>query len=148
MVNPLVLEHDTTDAIGTNQLHKLCSALEQSPVSVAITDLQGTIEYVNAEFCRVTGYSPAEAIGQNPRVLKSGHHPPEFYQEMWKQIASGQTWRGELCNRKKSGEVYWERTSISPIHDDHGKLTHFVAVKEDITDRKRRRPRWRRAERS
>jgi two-component system, cell cycle sensor histidine kinase and response regulator CckA len=135
MVQTLVPNH-THDA-AADQLRKLCCALEQSPVSVAITDLNGTIEYVNAEFCRVTGFALAEVIGQNPRVLKSGHHPPEFYQGMWNQIAAGQTWRGELCNRKKNGELYWERTSISPIHDDGGRTTHFVAVKEDITNRKR-----------
>ena len=127
---------NTNAAVNAEQFRKLHSALEQSPVSVAITDLNGSIEYVNAEFCRVTGYSREEAFGQNPRLLKSGYHSPEFYDEMWKRIRSGETWRGEMCNRRKNGELYWERTSISPIHDERGQATHFVAVKEDITERK------------
>ena len=115
---------------------KLSRAVEQSPVSIVITDLAGTIEYVNPKFVEETGYTPAEAIGQNPRVLKSGKMPPETYQQLWAALTSGKEWRGELLNRKKNGELYWEWASISPISDESGKIINFLAVKEDITERK------------
>jgi PAS domain S-box-containing protein len=119
------------------QLRKLRSAVEQSPTVVVITDREGTIEYVNPSFTEQTGYTAAEAVGQNPRVLKSGAHPPEFYIELWQTLRAGRVWRGELCNRRKDGTLYWEATAIAPIRDDQGHLTHFVAIKEDITDRRR-----------
>ena len=118
-------------------LRKLSLAVEQSPASVVITDPAGRIEYVNPKFCALTGYQPAEVLGQNPRVLKSGETSPEGYAQLWRQIRSGQEWRGELHNRKKNGELYWEFAVISPIKDEAGNTTHFLAVKEDITERKR-----------
>jgi PAS domain S-box-containing protein len=120
-----------------DQLRQLSLALEQSPVLVVITDLQGKIIYVNRKFTEVTGYSVAECIGQNPRILKSGETAPSTYQELWACITSGETWRGEFHNRKKNGELYWEGAVISPLVDATGKVTHFVGVKEDITARKR-----------
>ena len=120
----------------TAELSKLSEAVEQSPVTVMITDKNGTIEYVNPSFSEVTGYSAKEAIGQNPRILKSGTHPNSFYKELWDTILSGKTWRGEILNRKKNDEEFWESTSISAIKNDQGEITHFVAVKQDITDRK------------
>jgi PAS domain S-box-containing protein len=121
----------------TAELSKLSEAVEQSPVTVMITDKNGTIEYVNPSFSEVTGYSAKEAIGQNPRIVKSGNHPSSFYKELWDTILSGKTWRGEILNRKKSAEQFWESTSISAIKNDAGDITHFVAVKQDITDQKR-----------
>ena len=118
-------------------LRKLSRAVEQSPVSVIITDTGGSIEYVNPKFTQVTGYSSDEVLGMNPRILKSGELSPEVYREMWETITAGREWRGELHNRKKDGELFWEFASISPIFDDRGQITHFVAVKEDVTDRKR-----------
>ncbi|MBL0714926.1 MAG: PAS domain S-box protein, partial [Desulfosarcina sp.] len=118
------------------ELRKLSSATANSPASVVITDRSGSIEYVNATFCNVTGYSAAEAIGQNPRLLKSGNLPRAFYRNLWDTICAGQIWRGDFLNRKKNGEEYWESASISPIRSDAGEITHFVAVKQDITDRK------------
>jgi PAS domain S-box-containing protein len=118
-------------------LRKLSLAVEQSPASILITDTGGRIEYVNAKFTEVTGYSAAEALGQNPRILKSGQTPPEVYRELWHTISSGAVWRGEFHNRKKSGELYWEMASVSPVYAADGKITHYVAVKEDITERKR-----------
>jgi PAS domain S-box-containing protein len=118
----------------TVQLRKLSQATENSPASVVITDKNGTIEYVNPTFSEVTGYCPKEAIGQNPRLLKSGKHPDSFYEDLWTTIVSGNTWRGEFLNRKKNGREFWESTSISAIKDDEGEITHFVAVKQDITD--------------
>ena len=119
------------------QISKLFSAVEQCTVSIVITDTNGTIEYVNPEFSLITGYSFKEAIGQNPRVLKSGEHGPEVYKELWETITSGKVWYGELHNKKKSGELYWESVSISPVRDTRGVITHFVGVKEDITERRK-----------
>lgn len=114
----------------------LQQAVEQSPVSVVITDPAGTIEYVNTRFCQVTGYTTKEALGQNPRILKSGAQPANMYKEMWNMITSGQTWHGEFNNKKKNDEVFWESATISPILDEKGAICHFLAVKEDITDQK------------
>jgi PAS domain S-box-containing protein len=117
-------------------LVKLSRAVEQSPASVVITDVGGDIEYVNPQFVRLTGYRAEEVLGRNPRILKSGKHSPTFYQKLWGTIVSGKEWRGEFYNVKKTGEFYWEAASISPIKNDEGVITHFVAVKEDITERK------------
>ena len=118
------------------ELSKLFQAIQQSPMSVVITDRNGVIEYVNPEFTKVTGYTMEEAVGQNPRLLKSGHTPPEFYAELWNTIIGGGAWRGELLNRRKNGELFWELASIAPVKDEQGRITNFVAVKEDITNRK------------
>ena len=118
------------------QVTKLSLAVEQSPASVVITDPQGVIEYVNPRFTVATGYSAEEAMGHLPSVLKSGLHSAEFYKNLWDTLLSGHEWRGELCNRKKDGSLYWELTSISPIRNDQGEITHFVAVKEDVTAQK------------
>jgi PAS domain S-box-containing protein len=119
--------------LAEEQLRKLSRAVEQSPVTVVITDTKGTIEYVNPKFSRVTGYLPEEVLGRNPRILKSGDKSPEEYKELWGTITSGEEWRGVFHNKKKDGELYWESASISPIKDSNGAITHFVAVKEDIT---------------
>ncbi|MBI5526796.1 MAG: PAS domain S-box protein, partial [Deltaproteobacteria bacterium] len=120
------------------QLQRLTRAIEQSPVSVVITDPEGRIEYANPHFTTVTGYTAAEAVGQNPRILQvKGVYPPDFYDNLWRTIKAGETWRGEFCNKKKSGEIYYESASISPVRNEAGQITHYVAVKEDITGRKR-----------
>ena len=119
------------------QVRKLSRAVDQSPVSIVITDPAGLIEYVNPKFTKVTGYEPQDVLGQNPRVLKGGHTSDEDYRRLWETIAQGHEWRGEFHNRKKNGELYWESASISPILDADGRTTHFLAVKEDITERKR-----------
>jgi PAS domain S-box-containing protein len=121
----------------TAELSKLSQAVEQSPVTVMITDKKGIIEYVNPSFSEVTGYAVKEAIGQNSRILKSGTHPSSFYKDLWDTILSGKTWRGEFRNRKKNDEEFWESTSISAIKNKEGEITHFVAVKQDITEQKR-----------
>ena len=115
-------------------LRKLSRAIEQSASIVIVTDVQGNIEYVNPRFTEVTGYAADEAMGANPRILKSGRHRHSFYRNLWDTIASGNTWRGELCNRKRNGELYWESASISPVRNTRGQITHFVAVKEDVTE--------------
>src|SRR5512132_260024 len=104
-------------------------------MSVVITDRDGNIEYVNPEFTKVTGNTLAEAIGRNPRILKSGHTPPQQYAELWNTISQGGIWRGELFNKKKDGELFWELASIAPVKDGD-KIINFVCVKEDITERK------------
>ncbi len=119
------------------QLRKLSQAVEQSPACVVITDPSGNIEYVNPKFTQLTGYTLEEALGKNPRILKSGETPPEVYKQLWETITSGREWRGEFHNKKKNGELYWESASISPVRDTRGAITHFLAVKEDITERKR-----------
>jgi polar amino acid transport system substrate-binding protein len=119
------------------ELKKLSRAVEQSPTSAVITDTQGTIEYVNPKFTELTGYSAAEVIGQNPRVLNSGKLPPSHYKNLWETILAGREWHGEFHNKKKNGELFWEHAHISPIRNNDGQITHFVAVKEDITERKR-----------
>ena len=118
------------------QFRKLSYIVEQIPVTVVVTDIKGNIEYVNPKFTQLTGYTFKEAIGQNPSILKSGKTPPEEYERLWENITSGREWNGELCNKKKNGELYWESVSISPIRNIEGVITHFVAVKEDITERK------------
>lgn len=117
-------------------LRKLFQAIEQSPSSVVITDIQGRIEYVNPKFTDVTGYTYPEVVGKNPRVLKSGYTTAEEYRRLWQTITGGKVWRGEFHNRKKSGELFWELAAIAPVRDAAGRITHFVAVKEDITERK------------
>jgi PAS domain S-box-containing protein len=109
-------------------------ALEQSPATIIVTDVEGKIVYANPKFVATTGYQAAEALGQTPRLLKSGETSPEEYQRLWKTIKAGKEWRGVFHNRRKDGSLYWERASISPVHDAKGKITHFMAVKEDITD--------------
>ncbi len=115
----------------------LTQALDQSPASTVITGLDGTIEYVNRRFSEITGYAPEEAIGKNPRLLKSGLTSPEIYRELWETIAAGRIWRGELQNRRKSGEPYWVAASISPLRRADGSVSHYLSIQEDVTERKR-----------
>jgi two-component system CheB/CheR fusion protein len=118
------------------QLLKFFHAVEHCQITVMITDASGNIEYVNPKFTQLSGYTPEEVVGQNPRFLKSGKTPPEVYERLWNTITAGGEWRGEFCNKKKNGELYWEYASISPIKNPEGVITHFIAVKEDITERK------------
>jgi polar amino acid transport system substrate-binding protein len=118
------------------EVGKLTMAVEQNPASIVVTNLDGEIEYVNRKFTQVTGYSKEEVIGKNPRFLKSGYLSSKAYQHLWKTISAGETWRGEFHNKKKNSELYWELASISPIKDKNGMVSHYLAVKEDITRRK------------
>ncbi|MFZ4621122.1 MAG: PAS domain-containing sensor histidine kinase [Bacteroidota bacterium] len=112
----------------------MMSVIEQSPASIVITDLNGSIEYVNPKFTEISGYTLQEALGQNPRLLKTGHTSSEQYSELWNTITSGNTWKGEFLNRRKNGEEYWERATIAPIRTSDGEITRFIGVKEDITE--------------
>ena len=127
-----IAEKDQAD----EQIKKLSTAVEQSANIIMITDLHGTIEYVNHRFTEHTGYSSAEAIGQNPRMLKSGFQDDSFYKDLWETISAGNEWKGEIYNRKKNGDCFWELTSIAPIKNQDGAIISFIAIKEDITDRK------------
>ena len=131
------IDRDITERKRANkELQRLSTAVQQSPASIVITDPMGNIEYVNPKFTEITGYSAAEVLGLNPRILKSGYHTAEFYQNLWETITSGEVWSGEFRNRKKSGELFWENASISPILNEKGEISSFVTVKEDITERK------------
>lgn len=119
------------------ELRKLSWAVEQSPASVVITDSEGNIEYVNKKFTQVTGYNVEEVIGQNPRILKSGERTSAEYKELWETITSGGEWHGEFHNKKRNGELFWEYASIIAIRNEEGQITNFLAVKEEITERKK-----------
>jgi PAS domain S-box-containing protein len=118
------------------QLRLLSQAVEQSPALVMITDAHGDIQYVNPRFVEVTGYAAREVLGRNPRLLKSGLTPGAIYRDLWTTVQRGERWFGELHNRKKNGDHYWESAMISPIRDSTGHTTHFLGIKEDITQRK------------
>ncbi|MEW8386733.1 MAG: EAL domain-containing protein, partial [Candidatus Thiodiazotropha sp.] len=118
-------------------LRKLGRVLEQSPTSVMITNTKGDIEYVNPRFEKVSGYSAEEVLGENPRILKSGDKTREEYKAMWDALLAGREWRGIFHNKRKDGSIYWESASISPLRDERGQITHFIAVKEDVTTQKR-----------
>jgi len=121
---------------SNNLLTMLSLAVEQSPVSIVITDLQGTIEFVNPKFVEITGYTKEEALGQNPRILKTGKTPPEAHKKLWEEITNGRVWEGELTNKKKNGDIFIEHARITPIINRDGQITHYLAFKEDITARK------------
>jgi len=128
---------DVTENKKTEQaLRKLSRAVEQSPSSIVITDLDGIIEYVNPRFTQVTGYSFQESVGQNPRILKTDRTPLGTHRQLWDTITAGKEWHGEFVNRRKDGSYYYEAATISPIIDSKGVTTHYLAVKEDITERK------------
>jgi PAS domain S-box-containing protein len=124
----------TETIIRENELRKLTRAVEQNPVSIVITNLDGNIEYVNPRGCEITGYSRDELLGKNPRILSTGEMSKGEYKILWNMITSGKEWKGEFHNKKKNGELYWERASISPVKNAKDEITHFLGVKEDITE--------------
>ncbi len=132
-----VFNDATEQQTTTNTLKKLSMAVEQSPNVVVITDVSGQIEYVNPRFTDITGYYPEEVIGQNPRLLNSGETATEVYSDLWKTLLSGQEWRGVFHNKKKNGDLYWAEEVISPITNNFGEITHFIALQEDITEVRR-----------
>ncbi|MBI4809880.1 MAG: PAS domain-containing protein [Ignavibacteriales bacterium] len=131
-----MMQDISKEKLAEEELRKLSSAVEQSPVSIIITNTSGEIEYVNSKFLKVTGYNFQEVLNQNPRILKSGETSDSEYKKLWDTISSGKEWRGEFHNKKKNGELFWESATISPIIDNEGKITHYLAVKEDITEKK------------
>jgi PAS domain S-box-containing protein len=137
VIGTLGIARDITASRAQEQrFRQLSRAVEQSPHMVLITDRSGDIEYVNPRFCEITGYRPEEALGRNPRFLRSGAHDAAVFQQMWAAVLSGQEWRGELMNCRKNGEPFWVRSCISPIRNSAGEITHLVSVAEDITKEK------------
>lgn len=134
----LILSRDITEKAKKDaEIKRLSLAVEQSPVSIVITDLEANIEYVNPSFEQTTGYSSQEVIGKNTNILKSGETPSNIYQNMWETIENGKKWDGEWVNKKKNGDLFWEFISITPIHDSEGNIINYLAIKQDITERKR-----------
>ena len=131
-----IINDVTERKLAESQLRKLSAAIEQSPAVVIITNVEGNIEYVNPKFTQLTGYALEEVLGFNPRILKSGLMPIEIYRELWETILSGRVWRGEMQNKKKNGDLFWQSAAISSIRNEAGVLTNFVAVNEDITEQK------------
>jgi len=138
IVSIIESSHDVTDLMrAQEEINKLSTAIEQIPISVVLTDINGNIEYVNPHFSKVTGYARKEVMGQNPRILKSGEQPKEFYKNLWQTITAGKVWYGQFRNKKKDGALFWEEATISPVLNDQGAISHFLAVKEDVTEKKR-----------
>ncbi len=115
---------------------RLATAIEQSGESVVITDIEGQIEYVNPAFTRMTGYSAEEALGQNPRILKSGKQSPDYYKQIWRTILAGRVWSGDLINKRKDGSLYTEQMTVTPVRDTKGAISNFIAIKDDVTQRR------------
>ena len=132
----VIQENAKERELAEEKIRKLSLAVEQSPVSVIITDLEGQIEYVNNQFIESSGYNFDEALGQNTRMLKSGRTHSSVYRKLWKTLAEGGTWKGEFHNRRKDGSFFWEQASITPIKDTSGVTTHYLAIEEDISLRK------------
>lgn len=116
-------------------LRILARAIEQSPLSVLIADRDDVILYANPHFEAITGYARADVIGRTPELLRSGHHPPEFYADLRATVCDGRTWHGEIRDRRRDGTEFWQRTSVAPVFDASGAITHFVALGEDVSDR-------------
>ena len=133
----IVTDNITERRQAEQELRKLFLAVEQSPESIVITDPDARIEYVNQAFTRVSGYSRAEVMGQNPRILHSGRTPREKYAALWEALGRGEPWQGEFVNRRKNGEIYVEQAHVTPIRQPDGSITHYLAIKEDITEKKR-----------
>jgi len=131
----------------TETRRRLMTAIEQTPDSVVITDTDGTIIYVNPAFERVSGYSRAEAIGRNSRLLKSGHHEAAFYEEFWATISGGDVWQGQLVNKKRDGALYTEETIITPVRDEQGAIINYIAIKRDVTQELQLEEQYRQAQR-
>ena len=141
----VVLSRDITQRVQTlDTLRKFRHAVEQAPNSIFIANADGNIEYVNPAFSSTTGYAPEEVLGRNPRLLSAGATPPSVYQELWAHLVSGRPWRGEFLNRRKDGSEYHESAIISPLFDESGRVTHYLAVQEDVSERKRDEERIRR----
>lgn len=128
---------DITDQMGLqSELNVARKAIEQAPSTIVITDIEGKITYVNSKFSKITGYQYSEVVGKNPRILKSGKMSEDKYKEFWATISSGEVWRGEFINKTKSGELYWELATVSPVKDENDKITHYVKVAEVLSEMK------------
>ena len=127
--NIVIISRDVSfRVVNENQITKLTTAIEQSSNTVVITDINGKIEYVNKKFADLTGYDEETVIGKNPSLLRSGKTPDEVYKDMWTTILTGKVWQGEFRNKKKSGELYWEKIKITPVVDKNDRITNFIAI--------------------
>lgn len=132
-----IIINDVTELVeAEKEIRKLSTAVEQGANTIIITDTKGTIEYVNPKFEELTGYSKEEAIGKNPRILKSGKQDSQFYTHMWNTISAGKIWKGEFHNINKYGKMFWEWATITPIKNEKNEIINYLAVKEDITPKK------------
>ena len=136
------LFEDGLHGLNNEHLSMLIHSIEHGSRSVIITDAEGCIQYVNPAFVKITGFAKEEAIGKNPRILKSGETTKGQYKQLWETIASGNEWEGEFHNRKKTGEYYWVFATISPMKNEEGAITHFIAIQREITERKRKEVRF------
>ncbi|MEI6209747.1 MAG: response regulator [Desulfuromonadales bacterium] len=132
----LIIEDISRRRLFEETQSMMSRAVEQCPVSIVITNILGTIVFVNPKFIELSGYTAEEAIGQNPRILKSGKTPPETYEKLWSTISSGDTWEGDVLNKSKDGGLFWEHSRVTALRNDSGAITHYIAVKEDITEKK------------
>jgi len=137
-VNRAVRERRLRDQgrASEERVRLLSLAVEQGPASVFITDGKGRIEYVNRRFTEITGYTPGEALGRTPRILRSGKAPPGTFAHMWRTIRAGGVWQDEVLNRRRNGELYWDALMVSPVRDASGVIAHYLAIHEDVTDRR------------
>lgn len=126
----------TLERRARDEIMKLSRAVEQSSAAVIITDQEGCIEYVNPRYTQITGFGIFEVLGKKPNMVKSDYHDEDFYKELWETILSGRVWKGEFYNKRKDGTLYWDRASISPVIDEHGKIRHFIGIQEDVTAKK------------
>lgn len=133
----LTIRDITGRKMAEQDLRLQSGALQAAANGIVITDAQGTITWVNAAFTRLTGYTAEEAVGRNPRILKSDRHGPTFYRELWETVAAGRVWHGEMINRRKDGTLYTEEMTITPVPDERGRIAHFIAIKQDVTERRR-----------
>jgi len=131
-----VFEDITARKLAEEELQNLRTAVEQSANAIVITDRSGRIEYVNPAFVKSTGYAVAEVVGHTPRILNSGEQTESYYRQLWESISSGKVWRGQFHNKRKDGSLFWEAATVSPVHNERGEIAHYIAVKEDISDRK------------
>jgi PAS domain S-box len=138
-MNSCSLYFQDNNNLSREELIDFCNVVEEIPLIVLITNKEGEIEYVNQKFQEITGYSFYEVRGKNPRFLKSGKRSQKEYQTLWNRITSGKEWKGEFDNLTKSGKLYWVNATISPIKNKEGKITHFIAIEEDITEKKKNR---------
>ena len=122
---------------GSIERAGLVAAVEQAADGIVVTGIDGIIQYVNPAFTAMTGYTSEEAVGQNPRILKSGHQPAAFYEDLWNTIRSGRVWHGELINRRKDGTFYDEEMRITPVEDANGEIVSYIAIKHDVTERRK-----------